>query len=308
MCVYWKPARRLPTETAVILYPSGGGGSNKHDCKAASNCSYVCMQSRSRVFITVVQKEKQISLTTRGGKVMEPARSPIYLCDSGTDQNKALTGAQFSCRTAFLGTVLPTPAPFSSLFNHCLFTLSQWLNEPWLRALPVRLCRPRPALPSVCPPSPLPTHTNKHTHTEPGELPLLSHTHTHTSAKSLGRVCYCSPLLISVRYRAFVAGSLYHQGTISCSRGRRCCTQAMSATVDLLRHELWSVAKLRGAHVERDPPNRAADARVLSWVFTEPQVKDSLADHTADGSRRYGRKYAQTMNGAYQRRGITSVG
>lgn len=110
-------------------------------------------------------------LTTRGVTVMEPMKSTVCLCAWSTNQNKALTGAQFSCGAASLCAVLPAPAPFSSPFNHCLFTLSQELNEPWLRALPGKLWRPCPALPSVshplCPrrlssPTTPPQHIQSH--------------------------------------------------------------------------------------------------------------------------------------------------
>lgn len=85
-------------------------------------------------------------LTTKGVTVMEPMRNPVCLCASTTNQNKALTGAQFSCGAASLCPVLPAPAPFSSPFNHCLFTLSQELNEARLRPLPGKLGRPHPAV------------------------------------------------------------------------------------------------------------------------------------------------------------------
>lgn len=127
-------------------------------------------------------------------------------CNSnGTNEERCLL-MRFSCGAASLRAVLPAPAPFSSPFNHCLFTLSQELNEPWLRALPGKLCRPRPALPSVSPPPPhyppslpplstLPPpppttppqhirlHTNTHTESWSRRrllLLCLPHPHTHT--------------------------------------------------------------------------------------------------------------------------------
>lgn len=189
--------------------------------------SNLCMQNRVTCFLTVVEKEKQLCLTTRGVIVMEPMRRAVCLCAWSTNQNKALTGAQFSCGADSLCAVLPAPAPFSSLFNHCLFTLSQELNELWLRALPGKLGRPRPALPSVSPSLPLcsvltpPTtppqhivHTHTNTHWVMELPPPLSPTHINESH----RASYFPLLLIFGRHWGLLgAGSLHHRGTISCS-------------------------------------------------------------------------------------------
>lgn len=143
VCVYGKHSCS-PVKSLFFFTLAGVGLINVY--KRHSKCSNLCMQSRSHVH---VHREKQMCLTTRGVTVMEPMKSTVCLCAWSTNQNKALTGAQFSCGAASLCAVLPTPAPFSSPFNHCLFTLSQELNEPRLRALPGKRWRPRPALPSV---------------------------------------------------------------------------------------------------------------------------------------------------------------
>lgn len=124
---------------------------------------------------------------------------------------------------------------FSSPFNHCLFTLSQELNEPRLRALPGKLWRPHPALPSTThslapspslfhtasPNNPTPAHsTLPHKRIQSHRAATSSPFHTHPSTKAMGE-CVISLCFLSYRYRGLLW--LDHPtigGTISCSQGR----------------------------------------------------------------------------------------
>ena len=146
-------------------------------------------------------------LTTRGVTVMEPMRRVVCLCAWSTNQNKALTGAQFSCGAASLccparpGTFLITIQSLS------VYTISgaEWTvaqGSPWealQSSAPPCPAVSLPPLPlSTLPPPTTPPQQQIHipTNTQSRSRLLLSPTHNW----SHGRVCYFSPLLISNRY------------------------------------------------------------------------------------------------------------
>lgn len=182
---------------------------------------------------------------------MKPMRRAVCLCAWSTNQNKALTGAQFSCGADSLCAVLPAPAPFSSLFNHCLFTLSQELNELWLRALPGK---PRPALPSVSPslpPSlfctdspnnPTPahsTHAHKHTLSHGAATSSLSHTHQRKPSS----VLFPSASYLWQSLRPFGGWITPPSGHHQLFLRQSCYTCILSTAVDLLKPKLWRTAR-----------------------------------------------------------------
>lgn len=95
------------------------------------------------------------------------------------------------------------PGTFLVTLNHCLFTLSQELNELRLRAHPGKLWRPHPTLP----PTPLPPQNSLFPTASPNNNPppmhvVYSHKRSFSSNISSihGRVFF-SLLLIFGRYR-----------------------------------------------------------------------------------------------------------
>lgn len=149
-----------------------------------------------------------------------------------TNQNKALTGATIFMRGC-LCAVLPAPAPFSSLFNHCLFTLSQELNEPWLRALPGKRWK-HPPYPAFHP-RPPPTHTLFYT-ASPNNNPTPAHSalahkhitfHLKPQVKPWERV-----LLLSASYLLWLDHS--NAGALSAVL-KSGCTRVLSAAADLVK-------------------------------------------------------------------------
>lgn len=96
----------------------------------------------------------------------QPKQSP----DEGHNFHAGLPLSVLSCPPRHL---------FSSPFNHCLFTLSQELNEPRLRALPGKLWRPRPALPYTTPSLPPPLCSIQPPPTTPPQHIVHSHTNTY---------------------------------------------------------------------------------------------------------------------------------
>lgn len=181
-------------------------------------------------------------LTTRGVTVTQPMRSAVCLCAWSSNQNKALTGGQFSCRAASgparPGTFLITIQSLS------VYTISgaEWTvaqGSPWEAreappCLPSTLSLPPTLLCARClpqQPHPSPAHAHKQSHGAASSLSLsLAHIN-----RSNGRVLVLSASYLWQILKSFVAESLHHQGTISCSRGRGATHRAMSAAADLLK-------------------------------------------------------------------------
>lgn len=83
---------------------------------------------------------------------MGPMHRAVCLCAWSSNQNKALTAATIFMRGGLRLCCPARPGTFLVTLNHCLFTLSQELNELRLRALPGKLWRPHPTLPPIPPP------------------------------------------------------------------------------------------------------------------------------------------------------------
>lgn len=160
-------------------------------------------------------------LTTTGVTVMEPMRRVVCLYAWSTNQNKALTGAQFSCGAASLccparpGTFLITIQSLS------VYTISgdEWTvaqGSPWealqRSALPCRLPPSPPSVHAASPNNPTlaaDTHSHKHTVTEPPPL-------SHTQLKPWESVLLLSPSYLLQILKPFVVGILHHRGTVNC--------------------------------------------------------------------------------------------
>lgn len=152
---------------------------------------------------------------------MGPMSRAVCLCAGSSNQNKASTGAAIFMRGGLRLCRPARPGTFLVTLNHCLFTLSQELNELRLRAHPGKLWRPHPTLP----PTPPPPQKLSIPYSLPQQQPppvrvVYSHKRSlspQTSARSMGE-CFSLYSLSLADTEAFVATSLQQRDTISCSR------------------------------------------------------------------------------------------
>lgn len=178
---------------------------------------------------------------------------PVCLCAGSPNQNKTfdggvVVGARFLCGGGAvpppsLRAVLPAPAPFSSPFNHCLFTLSQELNEARLGGSPWEAPQapPCPAFPIYPHRTPIPPCLPAHPPTTPPQQ--IAHSHTNT-AEPPPWESLC-PLPLPPTTTADAAASYLRQiprpfffFAISCSLRQTWCAWVPSAAGGLRRREL----------------------------------------------------------------------
>ena len=145
----------------LFSFSSSQGLFGQYTCKTPR--LYICKTATH--FITTEKKE-QMFLTTRGVTVMEPMRITVYLCAWGTNENKALTGAQFSCSAAFLlRCYAHIPALLITIQSLSVYTIweAEWATaqgSPWEAAEP----QTQPCLPA---PPPTLLHRPPLPHTQP---------------------------------------------------------------------------------------------------------------------------------------------
>lgn len=132
---------------------------------------------------------------------MAPMSKAVCLCARSSNQNKALTGATIFMQGGLRLCWPARPGTFLVTLNHCLFTLSQELNELRLRAHPGKLRRPHPTLPPPPPPQLSIPYSLPQQQPPPPHV-VYSHKHSFSSNISQihGRVFF-SLLLIFGRYR-----------------------------------------------------------------------------------------------------------
>lgn len=180
---------------------------------------------------------------------MGPMSRAVCLCASSSNQNKALTGAAIFMQGGLRLCCPARPGTFLVTLNHCLFTLSQELNELRLWAHPGKLWRPHPTLPPTPHPQtlyslqPPPTTTPTHACSVlPQTLFLLK-----PQLDPWESVFLFTPYLWQIPRPLW----LHHSNNATLSAVlRRACRLVLSAAVDLFKHgRIERIKEQRGAQI-----------------------------------------------------------